>query len=83
VDIDIDGPPPPSGHAWLADAAKRLAAKSDSPARVTSAAREELAPEMHEAFLRRRVNEAWTWPSIKNFLTRWNFWPSSRKRRTN
>lgn len=79
--IDLDGPPPQSGKEWLANAAEQLAAQPNSPARVTSAARETLAKQMNEAFLRRQVNEVWTWPSIKNFLTRRKFWPS-RKRRT-
>src|SRR5262249_47015653 len=81
VDIDIDGPPPPTGSDWLSEAANRLASRAyDSPAHVTDAARL-LAKEMHEAFLRRWVNEMWIWQSIKNFLTRKKFWPSSRKPR--
>ena len=53
ADVDIDAIPP-SGQAWLSDVAGRLAAKPDSPVRVTDAARQ-VANEMREAFLRRRV----------------------------
>jgi hypothetical protein len=76
--VKLSGPPPPSGKEWLANAAARLAA--DGPERVTDAARQ-LEKEMAEVFLRRRVDETFTWASIKNFLTRRKFWPS-RKRRT-
>jgi hypothetical protein len=77
VAVDLDGPPPAEARNWLKEAAERLIA-TDNPERVTDAARL-LEKEMHEAFLRRWVDEAWGAMGIKNFLTRENFWPRTRR----
>jgi hypothetical protein len=78
-DVNLDGPPPPAARDWLREAAHRLVAAQPSPERVTDAGRV-LEKQMAEAFLRREVDAAWDALSIKNFLTKENFWPSRRRR---
>jgi hypothetical protein len=75
--VRLDGPPLPSARAWLEDAAKRLTLAPGCPERVTDAARA-LEKEMAEAFRRRWCDDAWAAMSIKNFLTKQNFWPRTR-----
>lgn len=81
ITVDLDDQPPPTGRDWLEEAAARLASPTTGPERVTDAARL-LEKEMHEAFLRRRVDEAWGAGGIKNFLTEKKFWPSKRRPKT-
>jgi hypothetical protein len=78
-DLNLDGPAPLSGQAWLKDALDRLKAHPDCPQRVTDAARR-LESEMAEAFLRRQCDEKWIAKSIENNLITWGWWPRTRHR---
>lgn len=76
-DLNLDGPPPLSAPKFLELALAQLKDAPDCPQKVTDAARR-LAPEMLEAFLRRQVDAAWDWRSIKNALLNWGYWPRVR-----
>jgi hypothetical protein len=79
-DLNLDGPPPLSGQAWLEGALDRLKAAPDCPQRVTDAARR-LEKEMAEAFLRRQCDDKRTAKSIENNLITWGWWPRTRPRK--
>jgi hypothetical protein len=79
-DLNLDGPPPLSGQAWLKGAVDRLKGAPDCPRMVSAAARR-IAPEMAEAFRRRQCDEKWVAKAIENNLITWGWWQRTRPRK--